>query len=69
MVDDVELAAVLADFAHTMLGDFRLQTILDRLVERVVDVLPVSGAGVTLIGGDLFPHHVAASDPRVSSSR
>ncbi len=62
--DDAKLGVVLADFAHTMLGDFRIQTILDRLVERVVDVLPVSGAGVTLIGDDLLPHHVAASDPR-----
>ena len=56
------LSSVLREFARTMLTDFPIQSILDRLVERIVDVLPVSAAGVTLISADADPHHVAASD-------
>jgi hypothetical protein len=36
--------------------------ILDRLVERIVDVLPITAAGVTLISPDSEPRYVAASD-------
>lgn len=57
------LSSVLREFARTMLTDFPIQGILDRLVERIVDVLPVTSAGVTLISSDAEPHHVAASDP------
>lgn len=57
------MIGVLSDFARTMVTDFPIQTILDRLVERIVDVLPVDGAGVTLIESPgARPHHVAASD-------
>lgn len=56
------LVSVLSDFASTVLTDFSLQAILDHLVERVVELLPVTGAGVTLISTDLAPHHVAASN-------
>lgn len=45
-----------------MLTDFPIEAILDRLVERIVDVLPVTSAGVTLISDDGDAHHVAASD-------
>ncbi len=35
---------------------------LDHLVEQIVDVLPITGAGVTLIDPKLEPRYVAASD-------
>jgi diguanylate cyclase (GGDEF)-like protein len=62
MATDRELSEVLSEFARTMLTDFPIQGILDRLVERVVAILPISGAGVTLISPTEGPHHVAASD-------
>ena len=63
MVHEDTLSSVLGDFARTMLTDFQIQDILDHLVERMVDVLPVTGAGVTLISPGEAPHEVAASDP------
>ncbi|MDP3712578.1 MAG: sensor domain-containing diguanylate cyclase [Mycobacteriales bacterium] len=54
---------MLSDFARTVLTDFSLQDILDHLVERVVELLPISAAGVTLISSDRIPHLVAASNP------
>ncbi len=62
MAEDEPLASVLAEFARTMLTDFPIQTILDRLVERIVDVLPVAAAGVTLISSGAKPVYIAASD-------
>ena len=56
------MADVLADFARTMLTDFPIQAILDQLVGRIVDVLPVAAAGVTLISGDEAPIYVAGSN-------
>jgi len=44
-----------------MLTDFPIQSILDHLVKRIVDVLPINGAGVTLIEPPSAPHLVAAS--------
>ncbi|MDX6495321.1 MAG: hypothetical protein QOE17_1307, partial [Gaiellales bacterium] len=64
MVDREHLASVLGEFARTLLTDFPIQGILDHLVGRVVDVLPVTGAGVTLISTGLAPQYVAASDDR-----
>ncbi len=46
-----------------MLTDFPIQAILDHLVTRIVDVLPITGAGVTLIEPPLAPRFVAATDP------
>jgi diguanylate cyclase (GGDEF)-like protein len=57
-----DLSAVLSEFARTMLKDFPIQGILDHLVRRIVDIMPVTGAGVTLISPGLEPHYVAASD-------
>ena len=63
MATDLELSEVLSDFARTMVTDFPIQTILDRLVERIVDVMPITGAGVTLITDSTEePHYVAASN-------
>ncbi len=56
------LSDVLSEFARTMLTDFPIQSILDHLVERIVDVLPISSAGVTLISPGREPHYIAASD-------
>ena len=46
-----------------MASDFPIQGILDHLVRRIVDILPITGAGVTLISSSTNPHDVAASDP------
>jgi diguanylate cyclase (GGDEF)-like protein len=62
MVQEDKLSSVLADFAQTMLTDFPIQNILNTLVERMVDVLAVTGAGVTLISPGLDPRYVAASN-------
>jgi signal transduction histidine kinase len=57
------LSEILKDFAQTLLIDVPSQAILDGLVERIVELLPITSAGVTLIapGGDF--EYVAASDP------
>src|ERR1700691_142059 len=57
-----DLADVLGEFARTMVTDFPIQRILDHLVKRIVDIMPVSAAGVTLISAGLQPRYVAASD-------
>ncbi len=62
MVRDDQLSDVLSEFARTMVTDFPIQAILDHLVLRIVDVLPVTSAGVTLISPGSGPHYVAASD-------
>ncbi len=62
MTEQDQLAAVLSDFARTLLTDFSIQTILDRLVDRIVEALPVSAVGITLIAPGSAPLYVAASD-------
>jgi diguanylate cyclase (GGDEF)-like protein len=57
------LAEVLGDFARTMLTDFPIQGILDHLVKRIVEILPITAAGVTVISPGLHPQYVAASNP------
>jgi diguanylate cyclase (GGDEF)-like protein len=57
-----DLSDVLSEFARTMLTDFPIQGILDHLVKRIVDIMPVTGAGVTLIAEDLNPRYVTASN-------
>ena len=59
---DGRLSNVLSEFARTLLTDFPIQAILDHLVLRIVDVLPVSAAGVTLIEPGVSPRYIAASD-------
>jgi GAF domain-containing protein len=56
-----QLSDVLSEFAGT-LTDFPIQAILDHLVERVVEVLPITAAGVTLIAPGVDPRYIAASD-------
>ena len=62
---DQKLAQVLVEFAHTLGTDFSIQGILDHLVVNIVDVLPVTGAGVMLMGGEQQLHFVAASNAMV----
>ncbi len=62
MVDEGKLSAVLSDFARTLATDFPIQRILDHLVGRIVEILPITAAGVTLISGGNAPQYIAASD-------
>ncbi len=62
MVDETKLSAVLSEFASTLATDFPIQSILDQLVERIVTVLPITSAGVTLIEPGADPRYIAASD-------
>ena len=61
-MDEGRLATVLVDLARTLTADFSIQTILDHLVHRVVEVIPVDGAGVLLMQSDTSHHFAAASD-------
>ncbi|MEO6628728.1 MAG: EAL domain-containing protein [Aquihabitans sp.] len=62
MVNHEKFSGVLAEFARTMLTEFPIQSILDHLVDRIVTILPVTSAGVTLIAVDKAPHYIAASN-------
>jgi len=62
MSDEQLLSEVLSEFAHTLVTDFPIQGILDHLVERIVDVLPITAAGVTIIAPGVAPHYLAASN-------
>lgn len=62
MPTEKKLSDVLSEFARTMVTDFPIQGILDQLVLRIVDVLPITAAGVTLISPDTDPRYVAASN-------
>lgn len=57
-----ELSDVLSEFARTMVTDFPIQGILDHLVLRIVEIMPITAAGVTLISPGLEPRYVAASN-------
>jgi transcriptional regulator with GAF, ATPase, and Fis domain len=63
--DDRGLARVLVEFAHTLGTDFSIQRILDYLVGRIVELLPVDGAGVMLMGRAQRLHFIAASDEKI----
>jgi diguanylate cyclase (GGDEF)-like protein len=62
VVHEESMVSVLSDFARTLLTDFPLQGILDQLVERIPEVLPITGAGITLISTGLAPQYIAASN-------
>src|SRR5579859_4866113 len=62
MPSEEQLSDVLSEFAHTLLTDFPIQAILDHLVKRIVDVLPITAAGVTIISPGADPYYVAASN-------
>ena len=62
MVHEERLSALLSEFARTLATDLPIQGILDHLVGRIVEVLPITAAGVTLISAGTAPHYIAASD-------
>jgi signal transduction histidine kinase/DNA-binding response OmpR family regulator len=62
MATERQLSKVLGEFARTMTTDFAIQGILDQLVLRIVEILPITGAGVTLITPTTEPRFVAASN-------
>jgi diguanylate cyclase (GGDEF)-like protein len=62
MVQEEKLSAVLSEFARTLVTDFPIQSILDHLVRRISDILPITSAGVTLITPGAKPRYIAASD-------
>jgi diguanylate cyclase (GGDEF)-like protein len=64
-LDQQRLSAVLAEFARTLVGDFSIQEILDRLARRVVEVIPSDGAGVVLLDEEARLHFVAATDEQI----
>ena len=64
-MNEERLSEVLVEFARTLVTDFPIQAILDRLVGRVLEVVPVTGAGVLLLGGDAQLHFVAATDDTI----
>ena len=49
MVDEAKLSAVLCELAQTLVSDTPVRGILDHLVERTVELLPVTAAGVSLL--------------------
>lgn len=61
MLED-RMSDVLREFARTLATDFPIQGILDHLVHRIVNVLPIDSAGVTLISPVSEPEFIAASD-------
>jgi diguanylate cyclase (GGDEF)-like protein len=61
-VYDRKLSEVLREFARTLATDFPIQRILDHLVERMLECLPITAAGVTLIAEGQAPRYIAASD-------
>ncbi|MEA2617382.1 MAG: hypothetical protein QOE72_3165, partial [Chloroflexota bacterium] len=63
MPSEQQLSNVLSEFARTMVTDFPIQGILDHLVLRIVDILPITAAGVTLISPGSNPRYLAASNP------
>jgi DNA-binding CsgD family transcriptional regulator len=62
MANERELTSVLGEFARDMATDFPIQRILDHLVLRIVEILPITASGVTLIEPNAMPRYVAGSD-------
>ncbi len=61
MPTEQQLSEVLSEFARTVVTDYSVPEVLGRLVQRVVDVMPVDGAGVTLISRAGETRYVAPS--------
>lgn len=62
MASENTLSTVLSEFARTLVTDFPIQGILDHLVTRIVDILPIDAAGVSLISPTTDPRIIAGSD-------
>ncbi len=61
-MDQQRLTTALVEFARTLTSEFSIQTLLDSLVEHVVHVVGVTGAGVLLMDDEHRHRFVAASD-------
>jgi len=62
VVQEQRLSELLVEFAHTLATDYSTQGILDHLTTRILEVVPVTGAGVMLMGRDTDMHFASASD-------
>jgi diguanylate cyclase (GGDEF)-like protein len=62
MASDRDVSSVLSEFARTLVTDFPIQAILDHLVRRIVEIMPITGAGVTLIEEGKAPRYIASSN-------
>lgn len=62
MIVEDRLSDILSEFARTLLTDFPIQGILDHLVVRIAEVLPIDAAGVSLISPSTYPRFIAGSD-------
>jgi len=62
MASDREVSGLLSEFARTLVTDFPIQAILDHLVQRIVEIMPISAAGVSLIAEGSAPRYIAASN-------
>lgn len=61
-----QLNQVLVGFARTLGTDFSIRAILDHLVTQIVGILPVTGAGVMLMGARDELHFIAASNDTIT---
>lgn len=64
-MNERDLLRILVEFAATLTGDFSIQDILDRLTERIVMLLPVTGAGVLLMDAGDGHHFVSTTDDQL----
>jgi diguanylate cyclase (GGDEF)-like protein len=62
---DRRLARVLVEFAHTLGTDFPIQKILDHLALRILDIVPVTGAGVMTMEDDGRMSFAAATNEAI----
>jgi diguanylate cyclase (GGDEF)-like protein len=60
---DDGLSATLSEFVGSMAIGMPVEGILDRFTTRLVETMPVTGAGVTLLGSELKAGYVTASSP------
>jgi diguanylate cyclase (GGDEF)-like protein len=61
-VDEGRLSSLLVEFAETLTTDYSVQTILDHLTARILEALPISGAGVMLTDEHDEMHFISATD-------
>ena len=62
MSRDKQLSDVLIEFARTLVTDFPIQHILDHLIDRIVEVLPVTAVGVMLLSPGVDEYRLAATN-------
>ena len=67
MIATQRLSALLTTFARTLVTDYPVTEMLDRVCGDIVEVLAVTGAGVMLEDEDGHLRFVAASDDRIGA--